>query len=189
VDADDLRLVLVTHSVPEAMADTAGPAGGAYVAQHEDVAATVAAEVSARVGRELPWTLVYCSRSGPPTQPWLEPDVNDHLRELAAAGAAGVVLAPIGFVSDHMEVLWDLDTEAMAAARDAGLRAVRIPTPGTDPGYVAGLADLVQERLSGAPAASRPHVTPLGPWFDVCRPGCCENVRAGFRPAVAGVAP
>ncbi len=88
-----------------------------------------------------------------------------------------------------MEVLWDLDTEAMDAAAEAGIRAVRTPTPGVDPVFVSGLVDLVQERLSGTPAGERPHATDLGPWFDVCRPACCENVRAGFKPAAAGIAP
>jgi ferrochelatase len=100
-----------------------------------------------------------------------------------------VVIVPLGFVSDHMEVMWDLDTEAMEAAAEAGIRAVRTPTPGVDPAFVSGLVDLVEERRNGTPAAQRPHVTDLGPWFDVCRPACCENVRAGFKPAVSGVAP
>ena len=115
--------------------------------------------------------------------------MNDVIAGLPAAGAEAVAIVPLGFMSDHMEVLWDLDTEAMEAAAEAGLRAVRTPTPGIDPMFVAGLVDLVQERLSGTPAAERPHVTDLGPWFDVCRPGCCENVRAGFKPAAAGLAP
>src|SRR3546814_17359135 len=88
---------------------------------------------------------------------------------------------PLGCGSDHREVLWDMDTEAMEAADEAGLRAVRTPTPGVDPAYVSGLVDLIQERLRGTPAADRPHATSLGPWFDVCRQGCCENVRAGFK--------
>jgi ferrochelatase len=88
-----------------------------------------------------------------------------------------------------MEVLWDLDTEAMEAAEEAGIRAVRTPTPGVDPAFVTGLVDLVLERVQGTPAADRPHETTLGPWFDVCRPGCCENIRAGFKPAAAGIAP
>jgi ferrochelatase len=88
-----------------------------------------------------------------------------------------------------MEVLWDLDTEAMEASAEAGIRAVRTPTPGVDPVYVSGLVDLILERTAGTPAAARPHETPLGPWFDVCRPGCCENIRAGFKPAAAGIAP
>ena len=141
----------------------------------------IAAEVPAAA--DVPWQLVYQSRSGPPSQPWLEPDVCDVIEALPAAGVAAVVIVPLGFVSDHMEVLWDLDTEAMDAATEAGLRAVRTPTPGIDPAYVAGLVDLIEERLAGTPAAERPHETALGPWFDVCRPGCCENVRAGFKPA------
>ena len=88
-----------------------------------------------------------------------------------------------------MEVLWDLDTEATDAAAEAGLRSVRTPTPGVDPAFVSGLVDLIEERLRGTAAADRPHVTGLGPWFDVCRPACCENVRAGFKPAAAGIAP
>ena len=135
------------------------------------------------------WELVYQSRSGPATQPWLEPDVCDVIGELPSRGVEAVVIVPLGFVSDHMEVLWDLDTEAMDAAQAAGIRAVRTPTPGIDPAFVSGLVDLVVERRDGTPAKERPHLTPLGPWFDVCRPACCENVRAGFKPAVAGVAP
>jgi ferrochelatase len=100
-----------------------------------------------------------------------------------------VVIVPLGFVSDHMEVMWDLDEEAMETAEEHGLAAVRVPTPGVHPAYVSGLVDLVLERVNGTPAADRPHVTDLGPWYDVCRPGCCENVRIGFKPALAGVAP
>jgi ferrochelatase len=88
-----------------------------------------------------------------------------------------------------MEVLWDLDTEAVETAEQHGLIAVRTPTPGTHPAYVAGLVDLVLERVHGTATAERPALTEYGPWFDVCRPGCCENVRAGFKPAIAGVAP
>jgi ferrochelatase len=88
-----------------------------------------------------------------------------------------------------MEVLWDLDNEALEAAAEAGLRAVRTRTPGVDPAFVSGLVDLVQERLAGTAVTDRVHLTDLGPWYDVCRPGCCENVRAGFKPAAAGIAP
>jgi ferrochelatase len=132
---------------------------------------------------------VFQSRSGPPTQPWLEPDVNDAITDLAANGIRAVVIVPLGFVSDHMEVKWDLDTEAMERSRDLGVFAVRVPTPGTHPAYVAGLVDLVLERRDGVPLDERPALTDLGPWYDVCRPGCCENVRLGFKPALAGVAP
>ncbi|MBB2974570.1 ferrochelatase [Microbacterium endophyticum] len=196
-EADGIRILFSTHSVPMADAERSGPRdldlgpGGAYAAQHEAVAAYVMSEVS----REIPaataidWQVVYQSRSGPPSQPWLEPDVCDVISGLPAAGATAVIVVPLGFVSDHMEVMWDLDTEAMEAAADAELRFARTPTPGTDPEYVRGLVDLIEERLNGTPVAERPHVTKLGPWFDVCRPGCCENVRAGFKPAAAGIAP
>jgi ferrochelatase len=183
----DVRCVFVTHSVPTAMAETAGPDGGAYEAQHADVAATVAEQVAARTGRDLPWSLVYCSRSGPPSQPWLTPDVNDHLRRLAADGVDGVVVAPIGFVSDHMEVKYDLDTEAAQTARELGLPFARAATAGTHPAFVAGLVDLVLERAAVAAGDDppRPAAGRLGPSHDVCPTGCCPNLRAD-RPAACG---
>ena len=193
----DIRVLFSTHSVPMDDAQRSGPRdrewgeGGAYEAQHLAVAAYVMSQIAEDVpdAANVPWQLVYQSRSGPPSQPWLEPDVCDVIEGLPAEGARAVAIVPLGFVSDHMEVLWDLDTEAMDAAAEAGLAAVRTPTPGVDPAYVAGLVDLIEERLKGTPAADRPHVTKLGPWFDVCRPGCCENVRAGFKPAASGIAP
>src|SRR5947208_9433418 len=105
-------------------------------------------EVARRRGTAPDWALVYCSRSGPPSQPWLEPDVNDHLRTLHADGVRGVVVVPFGFVSDHMEVGYDLDTEAAATAEELGLAFVRTPTVGTDPRFVAALVDLVLERAA-----------------------------------------
>ena len=194
---ENVHVLFSTHSIPTADAQRSGPRdvdfgdGGAYAAQHLAVAQVVMDAVAAAVpaASGIPWELVYQSRSGPPSQPWLEPDVCDVIAELPARGARAVVVVPLGFVSDHMEVLWDLDTEAMEAAEEAGLRAIRSQTPGVDPAYVSGLVDLVQERLAGTKAGDRPHETPLGPWYDVCRPGCCENVRAGFKPAAAGIAP
>ncbi|MFT4305710.1 MAG: ferrochelatase [Microbacterium sp.] len=194
---DRVRVLFSTHSIPLGDAQRSGPRdvdfgpGGAYQAQHEAVAAVVMAQVSRRTpaAAGAAWELVFQSRSGPASQPWLEPDVCEVIAGLPAQRVEAVVIVPLGFVSDHMEVLWDLDTEAMDAAAEAGLRAVRTPTPGADPAYVAGLVDLIEERLHGTPASARPHVTSLGPWFDVCRPGCCENARLGFRPAVAGLAP
>jgi ferrochelatase len=189
--------------------------GGAYAAQHLAVAEVIMeaattklrgveridfcrgsagihgrAEVDALdADHTLYWDLVYQSRSGPPTQPWLGPDINDAMRTLAAEGAKAFVIVPLGFVSDHMEVKWDLDTEAMETAGELGAFAVRVPTPDIHPAYVAGLVDLVLERVNGTPTAERSALTALGPWYDVCRAGCCENVRLGFRPALAGVAP
>ncbi|MEI5582830.1 MULTISPECIES: ferrochelatase [unclassified Agromyces] len=190
--ATEVEVLFATHSIPTADAAKSGPAergfgeGGAYAAQHLAVAEVVMREAGAA---DVPWQLVYQSRSGPPSQPWLEPDVNDAIAELPAAGRKAVVIVPLGFVSDHMEVMWDLDEEAMETAEEHGLAAVRVPTPGVHPAYVAGLVDLVMERVDGTPTADRPHLTDLGPWYDTCRPGCCENVRLGFKPALAGIAP
>ncbi|WP_152031029.1 ferrochelatase [Agromyces aureus] len=188
----DIEVLFATHSIPSTDAAKSGPAergfgeGGAYAAQHRAVAEVVMRDAGAT---DVPWQLVYQSRSGPPSMPWLEPDINDAIAELPALGRKAVVIVPLGFVSDHMEVLWDLDNEALETAGEHSLAAVRVPTPGTHPAYVAGLVDLVLERVNGTPVAERPAVTELGPWYDVCRPGCCENVRLGFRPALAGIAP
>jgi ferrochelatase len=205
-----------THSIPSTDAAKSGPAargfgdGGAYQAQHLAVAEVVMAAAGATLptgtaarlsessgtggvgqdsGTDIDWSLVFQSRSGPPTQPWLDPDINDAMRELASAGKKAFVIVPLGFVSDHMEVKWDLDTEAMETAADLGVFATRVPTPGIHPAYVSGLIDLVLERVNGTPTEDRPALTALGPWYDVCRSGCCENVRLGFKPALAGLAP
>ena len=188
---DEIEVLFSTHSIPVADAERSGPRdrdfgpGGAYAAQHT----AVAEQIMRTLGSESPWQLVYQSRSGPPSVPWLEPDVNDAIAALPAQGRRGVLIVPLGFVSDHMEVMWDLDTEAIETATELGLVAVRTATPGTSPTYVAGLVDLIEERLQGTPASQRERVTSLGPWFDVCRPGCCENARLGFRPALAGLTP
>lgn len=186
---DQVMVMFSTHSIPNADAERSGPAergfggGGAYEAQHRAVADVIMA------GRPEAWSLVYQSRSGPPSMPWLEPDINDALADAAASGTKAVVIVPLGFVSDHMEVKWDLDTEALQTAAELGLAAVRVPTPGVHPAFVAGIVDLVMERVTGTPPDERPALTALGPWYDVCRPGCCENVRLGFKPALAGLAP
>jgi ferrochelatase len=188
--ADAIRVLFATHSIPVQDAERSGPDGDAYQRQHLAVAEAVMTAAGALGGgQDTGWELVYQSRSGPPTQAWLEPDVNEVIRELPARGVEAVVIVPLGFVSDHMEVLWDLDTEAMETAAEVGLVALRTPTPGIDPAYVSGLVDLILERVNGTPISERPHETDLGPWYDVCRPGCCENVRLGFRPAIAGLAP
>jgi protoporphyrin/coproporphyrin ferrochelatase len=182
------HLAFVTHSLPTTMADTAGPDGGAYVAQHLDVAAEVTARVAEETGVVHPHALVFCSRSGPPQVPWLEPDVNDHLEGLAADGVPAVVLVPVGFVSDHMEVVYDLDTEALATAERLGLPARRAATPGTDPRFVAMVRDLLLERAAAERGEDvvRASVGVLGPLWDRCPVGCCPNPR-GERPALCGV--
>lgn len=192
-DRDDaqVRLVFVTHSIPGAMDDTSGPGdgeGNAYQRQHQSLAAAVADEVGVTLGRELTGSLVYCSRSGAPGQPWLEPDVNDYLRELPGEGVTDVVLVPIGFVSDHMEVKFDLDTEAVQTATACGLNLIRVPTVGTDAEFVSGLVDLVEERA--AEARGEEVVAPAWPEGialpAVCPLGCCPNLREA-RPAACGV--
>ncbi len=192
----DTHVLFTTHSIPSTDAAKSGPAsrnfgeGGAYEAQHLAVAEVVmAAATPSGPEADIDWSLVFQSRSGPPTQPWLDPDINDSMRELAATGTKAFVIVPLGFVSDHMEVKWDLDTEAMETAEELGVWATRVPTPGVHPAYVTGLVDLVLERVNGTPTEDRPALTALGPWYDVCRPGCCENVRLGFKPALAGIAP
>jgi ferrochelatase len=191
IAASETHVLFTTHSIPSTDAAKSGPSergfgdGGAYAAQHLAVAEVVMAENDS----DIPWDLVYQSRSGPPTQPWLEPDVNDSIRALAAAGTKAVIMVPLGFISDHMEVKWDLDTEAMKTSEEVGVYAVRVPTPGVHHAFVSGLVDLVLERRDGTTVADRPALTALGPWYDVCRAGCCENVRLGFKPALAGVAP
>lgn len=189
---DGAHLAFCTHSIPTAAADSSGPppshdSGGSYVAQHLDVARLIAQGVREATGAEHPWKLVYQSRSGAPHIPWLEPDIRDHLEELHAAGAPAVVMVPIGFVSDHMEVRYDLDTEAAATAARLGLPVARAATVGADPRFAAALRELVLERA----ASERGEVPPrralgaLGAGHDVCPAGCCPASR-NPRPAAAG---
>jgi protoporphyrin/coproporphyrin ferrochelatase len=192
---DELRagahLAFVTHSIPLSMAETAGPPAradpGAYVAQHLDVVAAVTARIAEETGVAHPHQLVYCSRSGPPQVPWLEPDVNDHLETLAKDGVPAVVLVPVGFVSDHMEVVYDLDTEALDTAGRLGLPVRRAATPGTDPRFVAMVRDLLLERAAAERGEDvvRASVGTIGPSWDRCPVGCCPNPRAD-RPALCG---
>jgi ferrochelatase len=174
--AGAVDLVFTAHSVPDWMAAASGPAGGAYPAELAEVARLIAE----RVGHQRPWRLAYSSRSGPPSQPWLEPDINDCLAELAAGGSAGVVAAPIGFVSDHMEVRFDLDVEAAATARRLGLPFARASTASTDRRFVAMVSELVRERLDGSAPMT---LGSMGPSSDVCPVGCCGQPSA--RPAAS----
>lgn len=181
-DPSALAVVGVTHSIPTAMADTSGPPDrpGAYVRQHRAVLDHVAEHLAAHGLAVAAVDLAYCSRSGPPTQPWLEPDINDHLASLAERGIRHVVVSPFGFVADHMEVIYDLDTEAAATARRLGLELIRVPTVGTDPAFVAALADLIEDRAAGRPGAVIDGSTPAR---HTCPGGCCRNLRT-TRPAL-----
>ena len=157
---DQAELVFTAHSIPASMAAASGPDGGRYQAQLAEVAGRVAAGVG-RTG----WKLAYQSRSGPPSVPWLEPDVNDCLTSVAKAGAPAAVVVPIGFVSDHMEVIFDLDIEAARTASDLGLPMVRAATPGTAPEFVTMISSLVRDALAGV----------LGPAAcGLCGEGCCR---------------
>ena len=178
----DARLVFTTHSIPLPASATSGPDGGAYVAQHRAVAELVHAGAAARRTVEPTWDLVYQSRSGAPGVPWLEPDISDHLDVVAARGVPGAVIVPIGFVSDHMEVVWDLDMVALGHAAEIGLPAARASTVGTDPRFVAMVRELVLERVGRGPARA---LTASGPSYDECPAGCCPNPR-GERPALCG---
>src|SRR5436309_3820183 len=153
-------LVFTAHSIPAAMADSSR-----YVPQLR--------EACRLVGEGLQrddWQLVYQSRSGPPTQPWLEPDIGDYLRRLKTRGAADVVVVPIGFICDHLEVVYDLDTEARAICKEIGLNLVRAGTVGTHPAFIAMLRELIAERTSGAP---RRWLGQMGPSQDECPADCC----------------
>src|SRR5580692_11691200 len=143
---DDAHLVFTAHSIPVAMAQASGPGGtNCYVAELTEAARLVAEPAG---GGTHPWTLAYQSRSGPPSQPWLEPDIRDHLGELSKSGVKAVVVVPVGFVSDHMEVRHDLDVEAAETAGSLGLAFARAATPGRHPRFVSMISELVRERLA-----------------------------------------
>jgi ferrochelatase len=142
---DTARLVATAHSIPDTMAAVAGPDGHAYEAELTAAAERVVAEAAPGRGFDLVWQ----SRSGPPSVPWLEPDINDHLRALKAAGETAVVVFPVGFISDHLEVIWDLDNEAKETAAELGLAFARAGTAGTHPAFVESIRVLLEERRAG----------------------------------------
>lgn len=168
----EARLVFTAHSVPLSMASTSD-----YEAQLREASRLVAEGV----GHD-DFDLVWQSRSGPPQVPWLEPDINDHLEALAESGTTAVVNIPIGFISDHMEVIYDLDTEAVATADRLGLAFTRSATVGSDPRFIAGIIELIEERRSGAPkrALGNLDVRP-----DYCAQSCCPAPqRPPARPSI-----
>ena len=165
---DGADVVFTAHSIPQSMADTSD-----YVAQLQETATLIMAAMGE--GGVRRHDLVFQSRSGAPGQPWLEPDISDHLRARHRDGSTGVAIVPIGFISDHMEVVWDLDTQAANTAADLDLPIVRAATVGTDPRFVAMIVDLALER-----AASARHEDPIrvalgtrGANHDVCPVDCC----------------
>jgi protoporphyrin/coproporphyrin ferrochelatase len=166
------RIAFTAHSIPLAMAKSCR-----YEAQLKESARLISQALADRYS----WQLVYQSRSGPPTQPWLEPDIKDHLTSLHSEGVRDVVIAPIGFVSDHLEILFDLDTEAKALCEELGMNMVRARTVGTHPKFVAMIAELVRERLD--PTAERRFLGDMGAGHDFCAADCCPSGRPAARPS------
>jgi ferrochelatase len=186
---DGTRLVFTAHSVPVGMAAASGSAaagtarpavpGGRYAAELSEAASLITERIR---GGSLGHDLVYQSRSGPPGRPWLEPDVCDHVRTLAKSGVPAVVAVPVGFVSDHMEVVHDLDVEAAQVAASLGLPFARAAAPGPSPRFARMVAELVAERLSGAAPLALGAMGPA-PW--PCPADCCRYARPG-RPGSPG---
>lgn len=168
-------VIFTAHSIPESMAR-----GCAYERQLAEAARLVATAL------ELPsWRLAYQSRSGPPSVPWLEPDILDALETVPGAGCTDVVIVPIGFVSDHMEVLFDLDYEAAERAGDLGLGFHRVPTAGVNPRFVAMIRELIEERMRADPV--RLAIGGLPPLPDVCPANCCQI--GASRPSIPSAYP
>jgi len=177
---DSAQLVFTAHSIPLSMARNCD-----YEKQLQETARLIAERVvgaglvparpgdSTTTGRDkpCPYKLVYQSRSGSPAQPWLGPDVCDYLKELHAAGTTNAILAPIGFVSDHMEIIYDLDTEALTLCRELGLNMIRAATVGTYPLFIEMIRELIMERID--PQAPRRSVGANGPRDDACHAQCC----------------
>lgn len=172
----DLPAAALTGLLPVTQNQDVLGQGWGYLAQHLSVAHALNLRLKAQ-GIALPWSLAFCSRSGPPQAKWLEPDINDHLKDLAAAGVKQVIVSPFGFISDHMEVVYDLDTEAQQTADALGLGYRRVATAGSDPVFLDTLADLVRERAALARGETPRLVTELGtfgPLGENCGAGCCQ---------------
>jgi len=159
-DPAPAHLVFTAHSIPESMA-----ANCDYVAQLNETGSLIAQDLKIEN-----WQLVYQSRSGSPSQPWLGPDVCDHLRSLHSAGVTKAILAPIGFVSDHMEVVYDLDVEAQKVASEVGMAVVRASTAGTHPSFIKMIRELILERIENVPAR---FIGSRRAGHSFCQPDCC----------------
>ena len=173
------QLIFTAHSIPLSMAQTSK-----YEPQLSEASRLVAERISVERGGRKDFHLVYQSRSGPPTQPWLEPDILDFLRQYKATGGNDpLVIIPIGFVSDHMEVLYDLDTEARDLCAEIGLHMVRVPCAGVHPRFVGMIRELIEERIAGETAVvERAAIGVFGPSHDFCAEDCCPAPR---RPGIA----
>ncbi|MDN5705160.1 MAG: ferrochelatase [Yaniella sp.] len=197
VDLDlnkDVEVLFSAHSIPIKDNALSGDPDehdygevGAYKAQHLALGGLVMDAVKEQFGTDVPWKLVYQSESGPAHIPWLEPDINDYLEDISSTRKA-VVVVPATFLSDHMEVWWDLDIEAKETAAQQGLGYKRVSTPGVHPDFVAAMVDLVEERLNGTPASQRKALTKYGPGYDVRRAGSSQG-SGPLRAATGGLLP
>ena len=170
---NQVHVVYTAHSIPLSMANQCD-----YAHQLEDIYRLVSEEVSVPTDC---WSIAYQSRSGRPEDPWLDPDILDHLQALAERGVSNVLVAPVGFLSDHMEVLYDLDVEARDRAAELGVQLVRAGTVGTHPSFVRMIRELIEERLSGATERAAVGRFPARP--DICAADCCPAPRRPARPA------
>ncbi|MBX3420511.1 MAG: ferrochelatase [Pirellulaceae bacterium] len=168
----DAKLLYTAHSIPISMSDHCQ-----YVRQLSESAELIARQVVHPDRQGAQWELVYQSRSGPPQQPWLEPDIGDRLGDLAQQGVKAVIVVPLGFVTDHLEVLYDLDLEAQQACQKLGVAYSRAPAVGTHPEFVRMIVDLIIERLQ--PSTPRACVGNLSPVTDECAANCCLYPRGG----------
>ncbi len=171
------RLVFTAHSIPVSADVSAGPPaeGGKLYSRQVAEAARLCAAATGFAEYDVVWQ----SRSGPPQVPWLEPDIVDHLDALSATGVDAVVICPVGFVSDHLEVIWDLDNEACRRAGELDMAFARAATPGTDPRFARLVAELVEEHLTDVPARRLGAVPGYGCTVNgaPCAVGCCERPR------------
>lgn len=170
------HIVYVTHSIPDTMQEASAVTGPGYREQHEDVRAVIDSTLSRGLAPVFDSSLAYCSRSGDPRVPWLEPDVNDHIEELASKGVKKIIIAPIGFISDHMEVAFDLDVEAMETAAGCGIQAVRAATVGVHPDFIRGIVDMILERAARERGEEvvAPTAGALDAFPDIAPPGSCR---------------
>jgi ferrochelatase len=171
----DIHLVSTAHSIPLALARSSD-----YEKQLRETTRLVAEAAGLAT-----WDLVYQSRSGPPSQPWLEPDILEHLRRLHEQGTRNIIAAPLGFLSDHVEVLYDLDYEAQALADQLGMKMVRAATVGTHPAFLRALRELISERL--CPNEPKLAIGLYGPNHDVCPLDCCPAPPPTGRPHASEV--
>jgi protoporphyrin/coproporphyrin ferrochelatase len=165
------KTLFTAHSIPTVMAEHS---------RYEEQL-TESSKLIAQLADIDDWELVYQSRSGPPSHPWLEPDICDRIEELKDEGYRAVTVVPVGFVSDHLEVLFDLDTEAVEKAAQCGLEMARVPTVGVHPKFISMIAELIRERVGLQ--TERRALGSLGPSYDVCPANCCLYPRS--RPKVA----